>query len=364
MKAGHRYLEQYVPLHRAALQGDWEAAKEIIKEDRDLVKALITESKETALHIAAIAEHVFFVEKLVEMMNKDELGIQNKMGNTALSFAAATGNLQIAKLMVEKNDRLPLIRGPEAKPPIYYAALTGHNDMTDYLFGIPAFFESWTREDQIEILNILDVALKIVEGNTTLAVAKDKNGETPLHVLARKPSRFASGRQVRLWGTIINSFKFSYWKGAHNENLMQAKVLKLIECLWGHVIRQEDLEISDITGTIAPLLFVAAKHGNDLFLVELLRFYPDFIREVNNERQSIFHIAIMHRHEHIFNLIYEIGTLKELIATYRDDNDNNMLHLAANRAPPSQLNIVSGAALQMQRQLVWYKVREHWLLSN
>jgi len=33
-----------------------------------------------------------------------------------------------------------------------------------------------------------------------------------------------------------------------------------------------------------------------------------------------------------------------------------MLHLAGQVAPPNRLNIVSGAALQMQRELLWFKV--------
>jgi hypothetical protein len=33
-----------------------------------------------------------------------------------------------------------------------------------------------------------------------------------------------------------------------------------------------------------------------------------------------------------------------------------LLHLAAKLSPPSQLARISGAALQMQRELQWYKV--------
>ncbi|KAA8541194.1 hypothetical protein F0562_025199 [Nyssa sinensis] len=228
-----RYLKKYVPLHIAALQGDWKAAKGIIDQNPtdQLVNAHITEGQETALHVAAAAEHVYFVEKLVDKMDENHLEIQNKMGNTALSFAAATGNVRIAKYMVTKNPILPSIRGPQAKSPLYYAALLGQRDMVEYL---------------------LDAALSIVEAHPRLALARDHmNGETPLDVLARKPSAFAGGNQRGLWETIIDAW-----------------------------------------------------------------------------------------------------TLKELIATYRDPDDNNMLHLAAKLALPNQINVVSGAALQMQRQLV------------
>ncbi|KAA8541269.1 hypothetical protein F0562_025232 [Nyssa sinensis] len=351
-----RYLKKYVPLHIAALKGDWKAAKGIIEQNPELINAHITEGQDTALHVAAAVGHVHFLKKLVDQMDEHHLETQNNMRNTALSFAAATGNVRIAKYMVTKNPRLPSIRGPQAKSPLYYAALLGRRDMVEYLRGLPPF---WTpQEDQIELLNtciisdLYDAALSIVKEQPQLALARDHlNKETPLDVLARKPSAFASGNQRGLWETIIDAS--SFWEGARNQKLMQTKSLELLQCLWDHVIPQEG------TGSIVPLLFVAAERGNDIFLVQLLRFYPDFILKINNKKQSIFHIAVLNRHEHIFNLIYEIGSLKELIATYRDpEDDNNMLHLAAKLAPPNQINVVSGAALQMQRQLAWYKAVE------
>lgn len=39
-----------------------------------------------------------------------------------------------------------------------------------------------------------------------------------------------------------------------------------------------------------------------------------------------------------------------------DNFSNNILRLAGNLAPKDQLNRVSGAALQMQRELQWFKV--------
>ncbi|CAL5411341.1 unnamed protein product [Camellia sinensis] len=72
-----------------------------------------------------------------------------------------------------------------------------------------------------------------------------------------------------------------------------------------------------------------SEHGNTKFLIELI--------------------------EGIFNILYEIGSIKDLITAYRYEDRNNMLHLAAKIAPPNQLNIMSGAALQMQRELLWFK---------
>ncbi|KAF5800707.1 putative PGG domain-containing protein [Helianthus annuus] len=42
----------------------------------------------------------------------------------------------------------------------------------------------------------------------------------------------------------------------------------------------------------------------------------------------------------------------------KDKDGNNLLHLAAQLAPIHKLNVVSGAALQMQRELQWFKLRK------
>lgn len=39
-----------------------------------------------------------------------------------------------------------------------------------------------------------------------------------------------------------------------------------------------------------------------------------------------------------------------------DNLGNNILHLAAKKPKRDRLNFVSGAALQMQRELLWFKV--------
>ncbi|CAA2967517.1 Hypothetical predicted protein [Olea europaea subsp. europaea] len=52
------------------------------------------------------------------------------------------------------------------------------------------------------------------------------------------------------------------------------------------------------------------------------------------------------------------GATKDFITYYIDDEGNNILHLAGKLAPPSRLNTISaGPALQMQRELLWFKVR-------
>lgn len=132
--------------------------------------------------------------------------------------------------------------------------------------------------------------------------------------------------------------------------------LQVTQRAWIEVIKKDENEISDLIGYPSRILFVAAEMGNVDFLITLILSYPDVIWKVDEKNRSIFHIAIECRHEEIFKLIHEIGAIKDLIASYKDTERNNMLHLAAKIAPPDRLNCVSGAALQMQRELLWFEV--------
>ncbi|KAM0064904.1 putative ankyrin repeat-containing domain superfamily [Helianthus debilis subsp. tardiflorus] len=90
------------------------------------------------------------------------------------------------------------------------------------------------------------------------------------------------------------------------------------------------------------IIFLAAETGNTKFVV------PDLIWKVNDDGLSIFHIAVKHRHEGIYNLLYEIGSMKDLITPLKDQKLNTMLHLVGKSAKKNRLEDVSGVALQMQ----------------
>nr|POE67867.1 hypothetical protein CFP56_62039 [Quercus suber] len=51
-------------------------------------------------------------------------------------------------------------------------------------------------------------------------------------------------------------------------------------------------------------------------------------------------------------------SIRDLLADRINEDGNNMLHLAAGLAPEEKLNAISGAALQMQRELLWFKVEK------
>nr|XP_043634216.1 uncharacterized protein LOC122605357 [Erigeron canadensis] len=118
-----------------------------------------------------------------------------------------------------------------------------------------------------------------------------------------------------------------------------------------NIIRGTDAKDTHSSGA----LYTAAEMGNTIFLVELIRRYPDIMWKVNDSNQTIFHIAVENRHEGIYNMLYEIGYMKDSITSLDDENGNNMLHLVAKIAKKKKLEQVPRVMFQMQRELLWFK---------
>lgn len=84
-------------------------------------------------------------------MSPTDMTMQNKYGNTALCFAATSGIVRIAQLIVNKNEDLPLIRGFSNLTPLFMAVSYKRKLMATYLFAVTDIFQL-TPEDQIELL--------------------------------------------------------------------------------------------------------------------------------------------------------------------------------------------------------------------
>ncbi|KAK9938933.1 hypothetical protein M0R45_015644 [Rubus argutus] len=358
------YHEICVPLYKHALKGDWEAAERILVKDRKLLNASISRGWDTVLHVAAGARHFHFVEKLVEMMDKEHLALQDKNGNTALCIAAAAGSLDIVRLLIQENNSLLTIRGGAKMAPPYMAAVLGQSEMAWHLY--PKSKKMMEKTDLEHLFfscinnGLYDLALQLLDSDpdSARALAKARTDrpkdKTALHILARRPSVFGS-QSSGMWGRLINSFlpgvKFPFQR-----KLNQADVaLQLVQRLWEEILKEEHENVMKLIKYPSNLLFDAAELGNYEFLAVLMSSYPELVWETDEKNRTIIHVAVLHRHASIFNLVHEIGSIKDVILTYEDDQGNNIVHMAAKVAPQNQLNLVPGVALQMQRELVWFE---------
>ncbi|KAK7329323.1 hypothetical protein VNO77_23481 [Canavalia gladiata] len=356
------YLEKCVPLYKLALRGDWNAARSMIDADRTLLNSAITKETGTLLHVAAGANHVHFVDEMIKLLDPEDLELKDANENTAFCFAAASGNLQIAVIMIEKNEFLPLIRGGENMTPLYMAALQGRGDMVRYLYAQTQTTDSFDEEDWDYLFflciktGLYDIALQMLQKKSRLALARNEDNDTGLHLLARNLSSGSSCRgQWYLQSQIIHS------------NMKPTPFLQLVGCLWSMLLDQDytETEMRTFISHPSQITFDATEVGNFHFVAELMRSYPDLIWELDGKNRSIIHIAVLGRHSSIFSLIHELGSFKDFIATFEDDEGSNILHYAAKLTPPNQLSLISGAALQMTHESLWFEeVKKIMLPSN
>ncbi|XP_041026931.1 uncharacterized protein LOC121267126 [Juglans microcarpa x Juglans regia] len=351
------------------LKGDWSAAKDVLDKYPDAITYPITRHKDTVLHIAAAAKRTDFVLELVKLMNPSDLEIKNKQNHTAICFATASGIVAIAEEMVNKNNELPLIRVSNGSiTPLYMAALQGRRNMVACLYSVTAF-ERLTPLERIDIpvasisSDLYDIALKILKRDPALATMENTYGKIALQELAKKPYAIGSKNQLSVLERCLNSWPF---RGIYSKALMHTIAHQLVDLLWENFRQLPKRDFRKLVHDHSSFLFDGARSGNVEFLIILIRFYPNLIWSVDQNKRSIFHLAIKYRQENVFNLIYELGAIKDIIALYTDQNNNNMLHLAAEIAPdiPNRLNIVSGAALNMQRELLWFKEIETIVQSS
>ncbi|KAJ9536773.1 hypothetical protein OSB04_un000077 [Centaurea solstitialis] len=101
-----------------------------------------------------------------------------------------------------------------------------------------------------------------------------------------------------------------------------------------------------------PILEAACQNAYQV-VDEILYRSPEAIQSTDENGYDIIQLAIIHRSERIYNLIYQIGERKSHYRTFKDSSENNILHLVGRLAPSHELNRRTGAALQLQRELQW-----------
>ncbi|KAL7090488.1 hypothetical protein ACP275_12G044000 [Erythranthe tilingii] len=380
------------PLHIAILCGHLKIAEHLVGMTEPSDLELINEYGATALSLAAVCG----ATKLAKMMvikntNLVIMSNDHEDGQLPVVVAAFYGQKNMVRYLYKVTPKYEL--SPE----------NGEN-------GVKLLNCLITDE-------IYDVALLLLKQYPKLGVTPDRSGNYALKILAHKPSAFLSGSKFAFWEKWIydcviihthwdtqqkfcseehmetetvsvdqriqihdssdeefekrrhihlqfhNVFHKLGWgilqclvpeiKSIHHKKLVHHEAVELLRCIFQEMrmLTNADLEKMDID----TIIYDAIKHGILEFIREILKYKPDIVWKKDKKGRTIFAHAIVLRQEKIFSLIYSLGTKKSIMARRHDVFRNNYLHLAAKLSPPSQLERVSGAALQMQRELQWFK---------
>ncbi|KAK1355071.1 PGG domain-containing protein [Heracleum sosnowskyi] len=310
------YIDICVPLYNAALKGDWRAAERIIGDCPNVINMSITNKHDTVLHIVSSTKHTYFAEKLVNMMKIEDLELQNLDGETALCLAVAS-TVKMVDVLLKRNNRLLVIR-KNGDLPFMSAISSGDKHMVEYIYSKTNNMEDdfWTYSDHKRMLmsclasGLFEIALRIIKDPK---IRGDIQGTDVLEYLAYNPSAFDVKRRP-LIRRLINTM------------------------LPGRIANNE---MAEIVGTMGRQI----RNGMVLKMLHSKKLK-------NGDRHTIFHVAVKNRQQNVYNLLFELGSKKLGMA---DPDGNNILHLAAMKPAEGRLSIVSGAALQMQRELLWFK---------
>ncbi|XP_016651460.1 PREDICTED: ankyrin repeat-containing protein At5g02620-like isoform X3 [Prunus mume] len=400
-------LDDYLPLYRAASRGNWEEARKFLDTHPNSERARISNSSMTALHVAACEGHSEFVEKLVKRVPADVLDMLDGIGYTALHYAAIGGSLRSAKALLGKNPKLTQCLDSAGRTPLLLAATfaSENKELVWYLLlvtkhekpGLPS-----TGPLAANLVNVLiasEISLYLVKEYPNLATETDQEDCTPLDVLARNKSNVLSGSRLGSWESCIYPFlpvevdrgpphsvraSVAPHESVQSDPSEQYRVHWLRQMLFGAIermapavfmrlhdaklrhhcavelLRQICLQLSQ-EQIKSDILKIAAINGIVEFIRTLVEFFPDLIWFIlSTDRYLLLPVAIEFRHENLFRIVCGKTARSKLIAStlLESESGETILHLAAKLAPLPQLSSVSCTALQMQRELQWFKVVE------
>ncbi|KAI9162319.1 hypothetical protein LWI28_026073 [Acer negundo] len=316
-RSGHgneECLNYYRPLYNAAQRGDWEGAKSFFERDRNALTATITTiGAQTVLHVAAFCCQWGFLLMLLELVSSPEsIEMRDEIGNTVLHCVVQGGSLKTVKALVQKNANLLQMVNNDGELPLFYSIYSENKELVWYL----------------------------------VLITKAESPSFPFFI----PSL------PNILRTLIQS-------GYHAPSIKIVRDAKMKhECaveLVNHVVNELSKlsfhQIDQFLQNPTPILGFAIVVGIEEIVWTLLRHFPDLIYFKLTLQRNILQAAIEYRQENIVNIIKEIcPTTTKNLCTVNMESDTT-LHLAGKLAPASKLFSISGAALQMQRELQWFK---------
>ncbi|KAI3884325.1 hypothetical protein MKW92_046979, partial [Papaver armeniacum] len=142
----------------------------------------------------------------------------------------------------------------------------------------------------------------------------------------------------------------------HQRKLMHKQALALVKEMFAQLDKKMDERQSVKYFRAHPnILKTAIKHGTIEVVEECLEQFPSLIWE-DIAGQTMIQMAISERNEKIFDLICETSEKEQMdLVSRKDKMGNTLLHQTAKLAPRAYLHSVCGTALQVQRELQWFK---------
>ncbi|GMY16797.1 isoform 4 of serine/threonine-protein phosphatase 6 regulatory ankyrin repeat subunit a [Fagus crenata] len=220
-------LKTQIRLSRSVVRNDWKEVVKICQENWEALNFPITKSQDTVLHLATHNKlEDNFKLLLQELPSEPEnrtkvLLVKNTEGNNPLHIAASVGSVMMCRSFIDRStdlERSLSARNNEGETPLFKAVLHGIKEAFLYFHSICGPKEGhnyYTRKDGETILHraiseeYFELSFIILRMYSDLVYLADKDGKTPLHVLASKPSAFKSGSDLSWFEKIIYHGKYT-----------------------------------------------------------------------------------------------------------------------------------------------------------
>ncbi|CAH1429211.1 unnamed protein product [Lactuca virosa] len=321
-----------------------------------------------------------------------------------LHYAAFVGNTRAAEMLVAKNPYLLFIADGSNCFPVHRAIFGSHTDTFLYLLKVTKDNIILSEQEGYQS-PFKDVAYGLIKEYPEMATKKKENS-IPLKSIAGKLDGCFSGKGYNFYERFIYShvpvedgelnrgheiqdienqetdnanfipkhrrswlhpviqwIYVRFWKVAlqhvphikqiKEEKVSHSKALVLLKCICEEVSKIN--EFCKIREHYHEAITMAVEHDNPEAVEEIIRYFPQAISTKDNE-YPLIQLAILNCCERVYNFFVHQVTIDKHSQKVRvDEYGNNLLHLAGQLAPIHKLNLVSGAALQMQRELQWFE---------
>ncbi|KAL7224897.1 hypothetical protein ACSBR1_026219 [Camellia fascicularis] len=144
--------------------------------------------------------------------------------------------------------------------------------------------------------------------------------------------------------------------------MMHLQAIQLVKCMCEKIRSSNNLDAYE--SLCKDVMHKAARLGIREVVEEIIESIPQIIWLDDTDNLNIFQLAVIYRCENVFNLLYQMSRHTQSLMIKMNSSQNSILHLAGQLAPPNKLNLVSGAALQIQRELQWYKEVEKFVIPS
>ncbi|PWA61103.1 ankyrin repeat-containing domain, PGG domain protein [Artemisia annua] len=374
-KATHsKYTYSSRVMFIAAEVGNTNFLLELIRRSPDLIWK-VNDNNQTIFHVAVKNRHEGIYNLLYEIgaMKDMVTPLKDSDGNNMLHLAAMSTrkkNLEdVSGAALQMQQELLWFKEVERMiPPSYRERLNNDGLTPRELFtkehqDLITQAEKWMKATASQCMVVATLIATIVFAPAfTVPGGYNQNDGIPMfkRKLEEKKTHSSKGDHALELEKIISENISKLHDDTQKVKKSAAGVKSLHGLIKNHISVMRKATHSKYTYS-SRVMFIAAEVGNTNFLLELIRRSPDLIWKVNDNNQTIFHVAVKNRHEGIYNLLYEIGAMKDMVTPLKDSDGNNMLHLAAMSTRKKNLEDVSGAALQMQQELLWFKEVERMI---